>query len=208
MGMTLREQQSSVGNQALERYKRELEKGAREERRQNVLWETKVSSNLEDEKMEANLRKMREQRNQAELLAQIERNKVKRRDDRKEHIEIASLHAYPLFSETFISQEKVDTIRKAAKDQWREDLNMQMQTQEMLKNLEEIQYREQMTNMKNKHLLSMKRERGQEQDRLRRQGRELVSAWDKELQLKEFRKAIVSGKEDRVVPHTPGAPYA
>lgn len=200
--MSLKDMQSTVEDQALERYKRDLQKGAMEERKQIVNWEVKMKANIEDEKLEANVRRMRAAENQDALLSQIEKNKAKRSHDRREFIENASSHSFPLFSETFINESEVEALKKRQKDQWREDLKQQMVTQELLKNIEIVKNRELVKQQKAKHLVSMKRERDYEQGRLRRQGKEMVAAWDKEIALKNFRKAIVAGVEK---PQTPGA---
>jgi hypothetical protein len=204
--MSLKEMQSRVEDQAMERYKRELAKNATTERTLMQNYEVKLKTNVDDEKLEADIKKAREVQNQNEIMQQIERNKTRRAHERREHIENASSHAYPLFSETFIDEAEVQRIRKNQRERWREDLNHQMVTQDVLKNIEAVRHRDLVQQQKTKHLVSMQRERGLEQQRLRRQGKELVAAWDKDLQLKSFRKAVLDGKEQP--PHTPGAPYA
>ncbi|CAK0850828.1 unnamed protein product [Prorocentrum cordatum] len=189
----------------MERYKREIAKSAAAERSLLQNYEVKLKTNVNDEKLEADIKKSREIRNQNEIMQQIERNKDRRAHERREHIENASMHAYPLFSETFIDEAEVARIRKNQREQWREDLKHQMVTQDILKNIEEVRQRDLVQKQKTKHLVSMQRERGAEQQRLRRQGKELVAAWDKDLQLKSFRKAVLQGEQP---PHTPGAPYA
>merc|ERR1719335_358907 len=81
--------------------------------------------------------KMRQlaQENARQIQEQIEENKLRRASTRKQFVEAASAHNFPLFTETFISQDEVDEYRKKVKEDFREELNQQQTTTQTLKNL-------------------------------------------------------------------------
>merc|ERR1711933_58135 len=108
----------------------------------NMQWSRTMQGGLDEEAAEKNRQRELEKQNQYCLKEQIEENKTKRAHHRKEFIEAASSHQFPLFTETFISQVEVDAARKAAKEQFREDLNNQMTTSNMLRNLERRRHEE------------------------------------------------------------------
>merc|ERR1719248_64633 len=75
------------------------------------------------------------QENARQIQEQIEENKLRRASTRKQFVEAASAHNFPLFTETFISQDEVDQYRKDVKKQFREELDLQQKTTQTLKNM-------------------------------------------------------------------------
>lgn len=193
--MTLEENQHHVQQGAMDRYVDTLEKEAREAVLDSRSWESTVKGGLDQEVDEKRRRREQAQANQALLKSQMESNKGKRADLRREYIHAASSHSFPLFTETFIDVEEFERIRQEQKQVWREELDMQSQVNNMLRNVEEKKHRELVQKKQIENFHTMKNDRGQEVQRLARQGRDLVRSWERDLKLKGLRKAMETGQD-------------
>jgi len=193
--MTLQEMQNHVQEEAMNRYVQGLQHEAKSAKQEQQVWGTTVKSALDEERNEVVRRRDKERTNQTQLLRQIEGNKSQKVETRKEYIEAASLHSFPLFTETFISEVEVEAVRKQQREQWREELNQQLTTSKMLRNLEEKKHHDLARHNLKESVRNTIKERGIERDRLVRQGRELVEAWDRDVRLKSIKEAIRCGKD-------------
>jgi len=193
--MTLQDMQRHVQEEAMNRYVQGLQHEAKAAKQEQETWGTTIRGAIDDEKNEVRSRRQKARTNQDDVLRQIEGNKASKVEQRKEYIEAASLHSFPLFTETYISEAEVEQVRKNQREQWREELNQQLVTSKMLRNLEERKHHElAKRNIKDSVKTTIK-ERGIERDRLVRQGRELVEAWDRDVRLKSIKEAIRCGKD-------------
>jgi len=194
-GMTLQEMQQKVQDEAMERHIAQIGREAKEAAVDRNTWEGTVRSIQTTEQAEINGRREQCCRNQRGLQEQIEANKARRVEMRKEHIEAASTHSFPLFTETFISQTEVEAYRQKQKEQWRQELDEQMLTNQMLRNLEEKKHHDSAIQKHHENLSTVIKQRGRERHRLQRQGQDLVSSWDRATRLNNIRKAIQTGKD-------------
>lgn len=192
--MTVKDMQQRVLDEAMERHIVTLEKEATAERQDQVHFTRVVQGNIDEEKGEQVRRREICKRNQLLLQEQIEENKYRRAQQRRDVVDAASAHQFPIFTETFISQDEVDAYHQQKKEQFRKDLNEQMVTSTMLRNLEKKQFHEHAKAQQVGVADNMVKQRGKEQERLRNMGKELVSAWDRDLRLKNLRKCLVEGK--------------
>jgi len=205
-GMTLQEMQRHVQDEAMERYVQSLERDAKVAAQERRVWGSTVQGSLDEEKKEGHRRREKERENQVLLQRQIEANKSQKAETRKEYIEAASTHSFPLFTETFISEDEVNAWRKQEKEKWREELNQQLVTTKLLRNIEEKKHRDNALRRNEESIANTIRERGIERERLQRQGRELREAWDREVRLKSIKEAIRCGKEVSPTQAVPGPP--
>jgi len=203
--MTLSDMQRHVQEEAMNRYVNSLQGEAKVARQDQQNWGTTIRSAMDEERAEARRRRDGERRNQELVLRQIEGNKSSKTELRKEYIEAASLHSFPLFTETFISEKEVEEVRKQQKEQWREELNQQLITSKMLRNLEEKKHHDHARQNIRDSIKNTVKERGIERDRLVRQGRDLVEAWDRDVRLKSIKEAIRCGKDMHSPAGRPGA---
>lgn len=185
----------------MDRYMKALKASAEEANQDRRLWGRTLQGNLDEEQQEQRRRRDIARENQLQVQAQIESNKSRRAETRKDFIEAASLHSFPLFTETFISETEVEAWRKGQKDAWRQELDQQSQTIKMLRNLEEKKHHDAALARQKVNVDSMTRDRRQEHSRLKKQGRELMQSWDRDVQLRCLKKAIHSGKD--VLHHLP-----
>lgn len=179
----------------MNRYVESLQQEAKAAKQDQQNWGTTVRSALDEERNEVRRRREGEKRNQDLLMRQIEGNKHQKIENRKEYIEAASLHSFPLFTETFISEVEVEEVRKQQMRDWRDELNQQLITSKMLRNLEEKKHHDMARQNIKESFKNTIKERGIERDRLVRQGRDLVEAWDKDVRLKSIKEAIRCGKD-------------
>lgn len=193
--MTLEENQRAVQDAAMDRYVAGLEREAKEHLADTKTWMSTVQGGMDEESKEKQRRRKLEEQNQILLREQMESNKARRAETRREYIQSQSAHSFPLFTETFIDEEEYERVRKRQKELWREELDQQMVTNNMLRNLEEKKHRDLAAKKLRDNLQSMTRDRGSEYERLANQGRELVSSWERDIKLKTLKKAIVSGKD-------------
>ena len=114
-GFTLEQQQKAVQDAAFERYIESLRKDARKAVTEAKMWQETVKGGLDEEQTEKRHKRNLCQKNQSQLLSQIENNKARRAESRREFIEAASSHSFPLFTETFISLPEVEEYGEEAK---------------------------------------------------------------------------------------------
>merc|ERR1712183_568235 len=120
--MSLQQMQEHVMNAAMDRHIADLQKEAKTAVKQKEYYENKVRGGLDDERNEYLRRRQAAQNNQHLLREQMEENKCRRAEGRRDFIESASAHSFPLFTETFISQDGVAAYRKPQKERFREEL--------------------------------------------------------------------------------------
>jgi len=198
--MTLQEMQQKVQAEAMDRHLTALSREAKEAASERVTWDGTLRSVQSTEQQEVFGRREQCRRNQLGLKEQIEANKARRIEMRKEHIEAASTHSFPLFTETFVSQTEVEAYRKQQKEQWREELDEQMLTNQMLRNLEEKKHHDTAIQKHHENVTNVIKERGHERHRLQQQGRDLVNSWDRAVRLNSIKKAIQTGKNVAPLP--------
>mmetsp|Transcript_115093 Transcript_115093/g.229212 ORF Transcript_115093/g.229212 Transcript_115093/m.229212 type:complete len:283 (+) Transcript_115093:109-957(+) len=195
VAMTLQEMQRKVQDEAMERHIVALGRDAKEAAVEKVTWDGTIRSVQTSEQQELLDRREQCRRNQLELKEQMEANKARRVEMRKEQIEAASTHSFPLFTETFVCEAEVEAYRKKQKEQWREELDEQRLTNQMLRNLEEKKHHDSAKQKHHENVASVIKERGHERNRLQQQGRELVNSWDRAVRLNGIKKAIHTGKD-------------
>jgi hypothetical protein len=193
--MTLEENQKHVQEAAMDRYIQSLDKDARQAVAAQSTFKATVQGGFDEERLEKHRQRKAAEANQALLLEQMESNKARRAENRRDHIHAASSHSFPLFTETFIDEEEYERIRKKQKEHWREELDQQMVTNSMLRNIEEKKARDLMLKKQRENVTSMTRERGLEYQRLADQGRDLVNSWERDVRLKTLKKAMESGRD-------------
>jgi len=193
--MTLEENQKHVQEAAMDAYIQSLQKDAKEAVHDTMKWRTTVREGLDEETNEKRRRRQKEEQNQALIMAQMESNKARRAEGRREYIQNASAHSFPLFTETFIDLEEYERVRKAQKEKWREELDQQMMVNKTLLNIEEKKARELAKKNHRENLASMTQARGGEWERLAKQGRELVNSWDRDVRLKSLKKSMETGRD-------------
>merc|ERR1711972_788703 len=195
LGMTLKEQQEHVQNEAWARHVAALELEAKQTVVDNNFYGRTIQGGLQEEKNEARRARDLAKQNQDQLRNQMEDNKQRRAETRREFIEAASSHSFPLFTETFISETEVEEYRKKQKEKWREELNQQARVNQTLRNVEERAKHDHALEMQASNLASMGKNRDKEFSEKMRKGVELKAAWDRDIRLKGIQKAIVSGKD-------------
>ncbi|CAE8704319.1 unnamed protein product, partial [Polarella glacialis] len=195
LGMTLEEQQKSVNDAAFERYISSMQQDAKQAVVDGTTWKHTVKAGLDEDDNEKIRKKELCQKNQNLLQTQIQNNKFRRAETRKEFIEAASSHSFPLFTETYICVEEVEEYHKNQKALWREELNQQKKVNDMLRNLEIKKHKDAALESHKANVKSMTRGRKDERDRLADQGRDLVKNWERDIRLKDLKKAIESGKD-------------
>lgn len=194
-GMTFEQMQEHVFNQSMNRYIKDLEKDAKEAAVEQDWQKQKIRDGHQqsiDEKT-----KLRELESANGLLVQeqIEENKTRRAGTRKQFVEAASAHNFPLFTETFISQDEVEQYRKDVKINFRKELDLQKNVSDTLKNIlvkrDKIYAAEKMTanikKMQDDHAADGR-------DKIRK-GNEMMKVWDRDIRLKNIKNAILSGKD-------------
>lgn len=133
--MTLRQQQEAVQTSAFDRYLTALQAEAKEAVKASAHWTRKMQDDKDEERQELLRKRDIQSRNGFLLKEQIEENKMRRAEDRREFIEAASTHSFPLFGETFISLDEVQEYRENQKQQFRKELTDQLQCINTMKNL-------------------------------------------------------------------------
>lgn len=193
--MTFEQMQEHVFTQSMNRYIKDLEQEAKVAAVDNEWQRQKVLDGMQQEVDEKSKARELAQENQRKLMEQIEDNKTRRANTRKGYVEAASAHNFPLFTETFISQDEVDAYRKQVKIDFREELNQQQKTTQTLKNIlvkrDKIYAADkQATNIKN-----MQDDHDFEHKEKLRKGTEMMRVWDRDIRLKNIKLAILSGKD-------------
>merc|ERR1712151_667909 len=182
--------QKHVQNAAMDRYISSLEKQAKEAAEYGGFWQRTIQGGMDEEKNESNRRRELCRHNQIALRNQIEDNKIRRAETRKEIIHSDSMHSFPLFTETFISEDEVAQYRKDQKKAWREELDQQMLTNKTIRNVEEKKHTDVMIAKQAENITKMANDRGVERDRRTKQAQEMVKAWDRDVRLRSLKKAI------------------
>jgi len=203
--MTLQDMQDHVQNSAMDRYVADLQVEAQDAVKATAHWERKVAEDKGEEKNETSRRRELAQRNQHELRAQIEENKMRRAEDRREFIEAASSHSFPLFTETFISLDEYNAYRDNQKKIFRQELDDQMTCIKTMKNLQAKQDRDHAHAKHVQNISELTRSRQDERDRRVQVASKMVNSWDRDIRMHNIKKAILNGKD--VVQQTlgPGA---
>lgn len=179
----------------MDRYISSLEKEAKDSSSGLTLHRTKIQADLDDEAEESRRRREQAREHQFLLRQQMETNKVRRADTRREYIEAASTHSFPLFTETFISLTEVEEYRRKQKEQFRAELDMQKQTITTMRNLADKKDHDLANSKISGNLSSMHRARADERENMLSTRRELVNNWDRDIRLRTIKKAILGGKD-------------
>eukprot|EP00927_Polykrikos_kofoidii_P057603 TRINITY_DN51759_c0_g1_i1.p1 TRINITY_DN51759_c0_g1~~TRINITY_DN51759_c0_g1_i1.p1 ORF type:complete len:287 (-),score=53.29 TRINITY_DN51759_c0_g1_i1:85-945(-) len=194
-GMTLQDMQNAVQNSAMDRYLENLQKDAQETVKANDYWSTKMQENKNEERDEVHRKRSQAAVNQQLLRQQIEDNKMRRAEDRREVIEAASAHSFPLFTETFISLDEVNAYRDNQKKIFRQELTDQLACINTMKNMRKKEDLEHALSKNSLNIGEMGRARAAERHRLQQQGRDMVASWDRDIRLTNIKKAISGGKD-------------
>jgi len=193
--MTFEEQQEFVFNDCMNRYIKDLEKEAKEAQIENEWVKQKIKDGHQAEIDEKDKRRKDAQENARQLQNQIEENKGRRAHTRKAFVEAASSHNFPLFTETFISQDEVDEYRKNVKKEFREELDQQHKMQQTLRN---IIVKKDSLHAKAKiaeGIKKMAEDHANDHKEKRRKGDEMMRVWDRDIRLKNIKSAILNGKD-------------
>lgn len=193
--MDLRTMQETVRQDAQERYLRELEKEAKDAVRGMQFWTQSVSDGHAQERNEASRRRNQEMHNQNQLKDQIEANKARNAEKRKEYIEAASSHSFPLFTETFISETEVEKYRQWTKDQLRADLDRQRVTQGLLRNKVIKRDKDWAQDKLLDSMKQMKKDRELDFAKKMAEKEELTKAWDHDIRIARIKHGISKGKD-------------
>lgn len=194
-GLTLEEQQKRVQDEAFHRHVQKLEREAKEAVRDAKQWTMTVQTCKDEEADEIRKRREMEKKNQEGVRLQMENNKAKRAMMRKEHIEAASSHSFPLFTETFIDEEAYERIRKQQKELWRAELDDQTTMVKMLRNIEEKKLQDHAAKQRMETMKNMTLNRGVEKQRQKGLGREMVNSWERDCRLKALQKQMRLGND-------------
>jgi hypothetical protein len=193
--MTFEEQQEHVFNQSMNQYIRDLESEAKEGKIEQGWIAQKIKDGHQQEIDEKAKARQLAQENQRQVRAQIEDNKNKRANSRKAFVEAASAHNFPLFTETFISQDEVDEYRKDVKKNFREDLDLQHKTQQVLRNIHGRRDQLYAAQKLAENIKNMSEDHKREHHEKLRKGEEMMRVWDRDIRLKNIKNAILNGKD-------------
>jgi hypothetical protein len=194
-GFTLEDQQNHVLNSAMDRFVTDLQKEAEVANKDNRFYEDKIKGDLQAQKNEAANRREQAMRNQHNLRQQMEDNKMRRAEDRREFVEAASAHSFPLFTETFISLDEVTAYREKQKQIFRQELKDQNECIDTMKNLQKKEELDFTYDRDKNNILQMTRDRKAARDAKVKLGKTMVASWDRDLRLQNIKKAILSGKD-------------
>jgi hypothetical protein len=193
--MTFEQMQEHVFTQSMNRYITDLGKEAKEAAIQNDWDKQKIKDGMQQEADEKQKARRLEQENGRIVQQQIEENKHRRASTRKGFVEAASAHNFPLFTETFISQDEVEQYRKDVKKNFREELDRTNLQQQTLKNMlikkDQIYAAHKMETT----IKKMQQDHAFDHHEKRRKGDEMMRVWDRDIRLKNIKNAILSGKD-------------
>jgi len=193
--MTFEQMQEHVFNQQMNRYIKDLQKEAKEAAVENQWIAQKIKDGMQQQIDEKAKQRRLEEENNRQVQHQIENNKLERASKRKNFVEAASAHNFPLFTETFISQDEVDQYRKDVKINYRKELQQVQQTQQTLKNIlvkkDRIYAEEKLSN----NIKKMQDDHAHDHHERIRKGNEMMRVWDRDIRLKNIKNAILSGKD-------------
>ena len=194
-GFTLEQQQKAVQDAAFDRYIESLRVDAKKAVTEARVWQETVKGWMNEEQVEKQQKKNLCQKNQAQLCSQIENNKARRAESRREYIEAASSHSFPLFTETFISLPEVEEYERKRKANFRRELDNQMATNQILHNLEIKKHHDRAIEMYKENVEKTRKDRRDERNRLASQGRELIASWERDIHLKDLKRAMEAGRD-------------
>jgi len=193
--MTFEQMQEHVFTQSMNRYIKDLQKEAEEAAVDNSWQKQKILDGLQQEVDEKSKARQLAEENQRKLMEQIEDNKLRRANTRKGFVEAASAHNFPLFTETFISQDEVEQYRKDVKIDFRKELDAQHKTTQTLKNMIVKRDRIYAENKMNENIRKMQEDHERDHHDKMRKGNEMMRVWDRDIRLKNIKNAILSGKD-------------
>jgi len=193
--MTFEQMQDHVYNQSMNRYITELGKEAKEATVQNEWDKAKIKDGMQQETDEKSKARVLAEANGKVVQQQIEENKSRRANTRKNFVEAASAHNFPLFTETFISQDEVEQYRKDVKVNFRKELEAQNKLTQTLKNIlvkkDKIYAAEKTAN----NIKKMQADHANDHIEKLRKGTSMMANWDRDIRLKNIKNAILSGKD-------------
>lgn len=195
--MTFEQMQEHVFNQYMNGYIKDLEKDAKAAAIEEKAHMEKIKDGLQQQRDEKAKARQLATENARGIQAQIEDNKQRRANTRKQFVEAASAHNFPLFTETFISQDEVEQYRKDVKVQFREELEAQHKMQQTLKNMLVKKDQIYASEKQNTNIKNMQDSHKFEHHEKRRKGDEMMRVWDRDIRLKSIKNAILSGKGDQ-----------
>jgi len=193
--MTFEEMQEHVFNLSMNKYIKDLEKEAKEAAIENKWTAQKIKDGMQQEIDEKVRARQLAQENQVLVKRQIEENKNRRADTRRSFVEAASAHNFPLFTETFISQDEVEEYRKNLKVQFRAELDHQAKTTKVLRNMLVKQDKEYAAKKLADNLTNMAKDHEKDHQTKRDKSQEMMRVWDRDIRLKNIKLAILSGKD-------------
>jgi len=193
--MTFEQQQEHVFNQSMNRYIKDLEKEAKDASHENEWTKQKVQDGMQQQVDEKAKARTLSEANGKQVQAQIEENKSRRAQTRKSFVEAASAHNFPLFTETFISQDEVDQYRKDVKVNFRQELQEQNKVTQTLKNILVKRDRIYAAEKSALNIKKMQDDHAEVHVEKLRKGNEMMRVWDRDIRLKNIKLAILSGKD-------------
>lgn len=193
--MTFEQMQDHVSNQSMNTYIKDLEKDAKEAQVHNDWAKQKIKDGLQQEVDEKSKARRLAEENGRVVQQQIEENKGRRANTRKSFVEAASAHNFPLFTETFISQDEVDQYRKDVKVNFREELDEQHKMTQVLKNILVKKDRIYAAEKREANIKKMQDDHAFDHVEKIRKGNEMTKVWDRDVRLKNIKNAILSGKD-------------
>lgn len=193
--MTFEQMQEHVFNQHMNRYIKDLEVEAKEATVEQEHMKTKIKDGHQQEIDEKEKKRILAKENQEKVRNQIEENKYRRADARKKFVESASAHNFPLFTETFISQDEVDEYRANVKKTFRKELDIQQMTTKTMRTV--LDKRDQMlaTEKLKQNVKDMQADHKREHEEKIAKGQEMMRVWDRDIRLKNIKNAILNGKD-------------
>eukprot|EP00746_Dinoflagellata_sp_MGD_P043033 gnl/MRDRNA2_/MRDRNA2_20447_c0_seq1.p1 gnl/MRDRNA2_/MRDRNA2_20447_c0~~gnl/MRDRNA2_/MRDRNA2_20447_c0_seq1.p1 ORF type:complete len:312 (+),score=52.02 gnl/MRDRNA2_/MRDRNA2_20447_c0_seq1:57-992(+) len=174
--------------EATDRHIQEMEIAAGDAIREKRQWLKYVKQCVDDERDDMERRRQMCRDNQRVVQSQMMNNEIRRQEGRKQFIESASAHEFPVFTEPPANE--LMERQHQQQNQMRYELDHQVRTNNTLRNLAKQRERELEANQleANRQEMSMLRElskvkREHEKDCLN-------SSWDRELRMKNVWKAI------------------
>lgn len=193
--MTFEQMQEHVFNQTMNRYIKDLEKEAKEAAVEQDWNKQKIKDGMQQQIDEKSKARVLATENGRLVQEQIEENKNRRANTRKSFVEAASAHNFPLFTETFISQDEVEQYRKDVKVNFRQELEAQNKMTNTLKNIlvkkDRIYAQEKLV----ANIKTMQDDHKAVHHEKTRKGNEMMRVWDRDIRLKNIKNAILSGKD-------------
>ncbi|CAD7971804.1 unnamed protein product [Amoebophrya sp. A25] len=180
--------QEKAHREAMDRYLTEMEIRASEAIADRRQWEEHLERCLKQERDDMDRKRSLAVENQDFIQQQMEWNRVKRGHDRQNWIMGASAHEFPQFTEPDDAGLKKLMKERAAK--YRDDLSLQVRTQNALKTIERNKERE----LEYSQIVANKNEVGV-QEKNERQTKDfekklLTDSWSREVRMKNIWKAI------------------